>query len=435
MSNFNHYPDPTLNSAIKKAWYRLMPLMFIMYFVAFIDRINVGFAKDAMSADIGLSQSAFALGAGIFFAAYALFGIPANLMMNKLGAKVWLSSTTVVWGLLSAGTGLVSNEYQFVILRFLLGVAEAGFYPGILLLASIYFPNKIRASVIGIFVLGVPAALTLGSPISGALLDMQGFLGQPGWFWMFLLEGLPAVGLGIFAFFYLDDSPATARYLNPEEKQALLTQLSIEQSDTESSSVKAVLLSPKVWHLALIYGTIQVGVYGLNFIFLPPQVRHFAWLYVGIQESLVAAIPWAFSALGVYYIPRYADRKTHRRNPIATLNLVVAAIGLIISAYASPVLAIAALCLCAIGFLAVQPIFWTFPAQILSGKALAAGIGFCTTMGAFFSFLAPIIRVEAESQFNSPPAGLITLALFSLLSATLIFSLKFWPAKATAEVI
>lgn len=201
MSNFNHYPDPTLNSAIKKAWYRLMPLMFIMYFVAFIDRINVGFAKDAMSADIGLSQSAFALGAGIFFAAYALFGIPANLMMNKLGAKVWLSSTTVVWGLLSAGTGLVSNEYQFVILRFLLGVAEAGFYPGILLLASIYFPNKIRASVIGIFVLGVPAALTLGSPISGALLDMQGFLGQPGWFWMFLLEGLPAVGLGIFCLF------------------------------------------------------------------------------------------------------------------------------------------------------------------------------------------------------------------------------------------
>ena len=156
---------------------------------------------------------------------------------------------------------------------------------------------------------------------------------------------------------------------------------------------------------------------------------------LGFKESLVAAIPWAFSALGVYYIPRYADRKTHRRNPIATLNLVVAAIGLIISAYASPVLAIAALCLCAIGFLAVQPIFWTFPAQILSGKALAAGIGFCTTMGAFFSFLAPIIRVEAESQFNSPPAGLITLALFSLLSATLIFSLKFWPAKATAEVI
>lgn len=428
MSNFNHYEDPALNSAIKKSWYRLMPLMFVMYFVAFIDRINVGFAKDTMSADIGLSQSAYAFGAGIFFAAYAIFGIPANLLMNKLGAKIWLSSTTVVWGLLSAATGLVSSETEFIIVRFLLGVAEAGFYPGILLLASIYFPNKVRASVIGIFVLGVPAALTLGSPISGALLDMQGFLGKPGWFWMFMLEGLPAVGLGIFAFFFLDDNPAKARYLNPAEKQALINQLVTEQSNTESSSVKAVLLSPKVWHLALIYGTIQVGVYGLIF-FLPSQVATLLGSTLGFKESLVAALPWAFSALGVYYIPRYADRKTYRRRPIATLNLVIAAIGLIISSYASPVLAIAALCLCAIGFLAVQPIFWTFPAQILSGKALAAGIGFCTTMGAFFSFLAPMIRVESENLFSSPHAGLITLAVFSMLSATLIFSLRYWNLK------
>jgi len=412
-----------LNSAIKKTWRRLIPLMFSLYFVAFIDRVNVGFAKEAMSVDIGLSQSAFALGAGIFFAAYAIFGIPANLMMNKLGAKVWLSATTAVWGALSACTGFVSNEYQFIALRFLLGLAEAGFYPGILLLASLYFPNKVRASVIGIFVLGVPAALTLGSPISGALLEMHGVLGQPGWFWMFVLEGLPAVVLGIFAYFYLDDSPAKARFLNPEEKQALVAQLALEQTNTEASSVKEALKNSKVWHLAFIYGTIQVGVYGLLF-FLPSQVASLMGTNIGFKASLVAAIPWAVSAFGVYYIPRYADRKTSRRLPIAIGCMVIAALGLVVSSYAGPTVAIIALCFCAVSFLAVQPIFWTLPAQILSGPALAAGIGFCTTLGAAFSFLAPLIRTEAEQRFHSPHAGPLVLAAFSLLCATLLWALR-----------
>lgn len=389
------YTNSVLDSAIRKTWRRLVPLMFSLYFIAFIDRVNVGFAKDAMSVDIALSQSAFALGAGIFFAAYAIFGIPANLLMNRLGAKVWLSTTTAVWGALSACTGFVTNEIQFIVLRFLLGVAEAGFYPGILLLASVYFPNKIRASVIGIFVLGVPAALTLGSPISGALLEMHGILGRPGWFWMFVLEGLPAVALGIFAYFYLDDNPGKARYLTSEEKQALVTQLAQEQKNTEASSVKQALKNSKVWHLAFIYGTIQIGVYGLMF-FLPSQIASLMGTTLGFKASLVAAIPWAVSAFGVYYLPRYADRKTSRRLPIAVGCMVIAALGLVVSSYASPVVAIVALCFCAVSFLAVQPIFWTFPAQILSGPALAAGIGFCTTLGALFSFLAPLIRTEAE---------------------------------------
>ncbi|EGE2519505.1 MFS transporter, partial [Shigella dysenteriae] len=225
MANITQYDNPLLNSAIQKSWKRLVPLMFIMYFVAFIDRVNVGFAKDAMKLDIGLSESAFALGAGIFFAAYALFGIPANLILNKIGAQKWLSITTAIWGLLSAMTGFVTSETQFIILRFLLGLGEAGFYPGILLLASIYFPNKVRGSVVGIFVLGVPLALTLGSPISGALLELHGWMGRPGWFWMFVIEGLPALVLGIFAWFYLDDNPTKARFLTQKEKDALNKQL------------------------------------------------------------------------------------------------------------------------------------------------------------------------------------------------------------------
>lgn len=435
MKTITAFDNPVLNSAITKSWKRLVPLMFILYFIAFIDRVNVGFAKEAMQIDIGLSNSAFAMGAGIFFAAYALFGIPANLILNKIGAQKWLSITTILWGVLSALTGMVQNETQFIVLRFLLGLGEAGFYPGILLLASIYFPNKVRASVVGIFVLGVPLALTLGSPLSGALLEMHGFLGKPGWFWMFVIEGLPAVFMGIFAWFWLDDNPEKARFLNPDEKKALITQLRQEQSQTQTSSVSVALKSGKVWHLAMIYGTIQISVFGLMF-FLPSQVAHLMGSTLGFKESLVAAIPWACSAVGVYYIPRLADRMPERRITISVLCMLAAALGLFISAWSGPVLAIAALSLSAIGFLSVQPIFWTFPAQVVSGSALAAGIGFCTTMGAFCSFLAPIIRVEVDNFFGNDSAGLVALSVITVGCALLIAALsrtKFAHDVAIAE--
>jgi len=423
MAKVTIFDNHLLNIAVGKAWARLMPLMFILYFIAFIDRVNVGFAKSAMQSDIGLSDPAYALGAGIFFAAYAIFGIPANLIMTKIGAKRWISITTIIWGLLSALTGFVQNETQFIVLRFILGLAEAGFYPGILLLASIYFPDKIRASVIGIFVLGVPCALTLGSPISGALLELHGVLGYAGWTWMFVLEGVPAVFLGVFAYFYLDDNPSVARFLTQDERDALNTQLSSEVKKTQTSNVTTALKSLSVWHIALIYGTIQIGVYGLIF-FLPSQVALLMGSEVNFKSSLVAAIPWLFSALGVYFIPRYADKYPEKRVFISATCLFISAFGLVVSAYASPVIAIGALCLCAVGFLAVQPIFWTFPPQILSGTALAAGIGFCTTMGAACSFIAPIIRVHVDQFFNNSEAGLVALALFSIICAVLILALK-----------
>ncbi|QWA13140.1 MFS transporter [Sodalis ligni] len=431
MKTITVFDNPVLNSAVTKAWKRLVPLMFSLYFIAFIDRVNVGFAKEAMQTDIGLSNAAFALGAGIFFAAYALFGIPANLILNKIGAQKWLSFTAALWGVLSALTGLVHNETQFVILRFLLGLGEAGFYPGILLLASIYFPNKIRASVVGIFVLGVPLALTLGSPISGALLELHGFLGRPGWFWMFLLEGIPAALMGIFAFFYLDDNPAKARFLTQEEKTALIAQLSTEQQQTVTGSALTALKSIKVWHLALIYGTIQISVYGLMF-FLPSQVASLMGSTIGFKVSLVAAIPWACSAFGVYFIPRIADKYPAQRVSISVLCMLAAALGLALSAFSGPVMAMAALSLSAIGFLSVQPIFWTFPPQIVSGSALAAAIGFCTTMGAFCSFLAPMIRVEVEQWFNSNTAGLMALAFITVFCALLIACLS--KKKAAGKV-
>ena len=419
MKAITAYDNPILNKALGKVWIRLMPLLFILYFIAFIDRVNVGFAKNAMQADIHLTESAYALGAGIFFAAYAIFGVPANLILNKIGARIWISLTTVIWGLLSALTGFITSEWEFIIIRFLLGLAEAGFYPGILLLASIYFPDKIRGSVVGAFVLAVPFALALGSPLSGALLELHGFLGHAGWTWMFVIEGVPAVFIGIFCFYYLDDTPRKARFLTEEERNALCSQLEGESKKQQVSHVSAALKSAPVWHLALIYGFLQIGVYGMLF-FMPSQVAALIGTNVGFKASMVAAIPYAAAVFGVYYIPRFTDKYPEKRIPVAALIVFLAAIGLTISAFATPAIAIIALCFSCIGLLAVQPIFWTFPPQALSGAALAAGIGFCTMLGAIGSFLAPIIRVEVEKFFQNDASGLIALTLLSLISALLL---------------
>ncbi|MHC5308074.1 MFS transporter [Bartonella sp. LJL80] len=419
MKTITAYDNPLLNKAIGKVWVRLMPLLFILYFVAFIDRVNIGFAKDAMQADIHLSDGAYALGAGIFFCAYALFGVPANLILNRIGARLWISLTTVIWGVLSMATGFITNEFEFIVIRFLLGIAEAGFYPGILLMASIFFPDKVRGAVIGAFVLAVPFALALGSPISGALLELHGFLGHAGWTWMFVLEGLPAVFIGIFCYFYLDDTPDKAKFLQSEERAILAETIAIEGKQQQVSRVADAIRSPAVWHLALMYGFLQVGVYGMLF-FMPSQVAALMGTTIGFKASLVAAIPYAAAVFGVYYIPRYTDSFPHLRIPVAAFIVILAAVGLTLSAFASAPVAIVALSFSAVGFLAVQPIFWTFPPQVLSGAALAAGIGFCTMLGAVGSFLAPIIRVEAESMFANKSAGLVVLSLCTIVCAALI---------------
>lgn len=413
------YQDPLLNKTVTKVWVRLMPLLFILYFVAFIDRVNIGFAKDAMQSDLHLSDNAYALGAGIFFSAYALFGVPANLILNRIGARKWISMTTVVWGALSMTTGFITNEYEFVLLRFFLGVAEAGFYPGILLLASMFFPDKVRGTVISAFVLAVPFALALGSPISGALLELEGLFGYAGWTWMFIVEGLPAVFTGIFCYFYLDDTPDNAKFLSADERMVLCEQLAKESKKQQVRHFGGAVKSTALWHLALIYGFLQIGNYGMLF-FLPSQVAALMGTTIGFKASIVAAIPYIAAIFGVYYIPRYTDRHPNLRLVVAALIVILAAIGLAASAYASAPFAIVALSVSAIGLLAVQPIFWTFPPQVLSGSALAAGIGICTMVGAIGSFFAPIIRVESESLLASKSGGLVVLSLFTLVCAALI---------------
>ncbi|HBQ6076005.1 TPA: MFS transporter [Klebsiella pneumoniae subsp. pneumoniae] len=378
-----------LESVVKKNRARLIPFMLALYVLAFLDRSNIGFAKETYQLDTGLSNEAYALGAGIFFVVYAFLGVPANLLMRKFGARRWIGCTTLLWGVLSAAMAWADTEAKFLLVRTLLGA---------------------------------PLALTLGSPLSGALLEMHGFMGHPGWFWMFVIEGLLAVAAGAFTFFWLDDSPQHARFLSAAEKQALISELAREEEKKIASRLSDALRNGRVWQLALIYLTIQVAVYGLIF-FLPTQVAALLGTKVGFVASVVTAIPWVAALFGTWLIPRYSDRTGERRN-IAALTLLAAAVGIAVSGLVAPVLAIIALCVAAVGVIAVQPVFWTMPTQLLSGTALAAGIGFVNLFGAIGGFLAPIVRVQAETLFASSAAGLLTLAGVAIVGVVIIFSLS-----------
>jgi MFS family permease len=404
-----------LDQALAKTRWRLIPFMLALYILAFLDRSNLGFAKQAYQHDTGLSEQAFALGAGIFFVAYAALGVPANLLMKRFGARRWIGLTTLAWGVISTAVAYADVEWKFLVLRTLLGAAEAGFFPGMIYLTAQWFPQSHRGGVMGLFYMGAPLALMLGSPLSGALLELNGAGGHPGWYWMFLIEGALAIVVGLFTFAYLDDAPAEARFLSQEEREALLDELSSEEQAKPSTRIRDAWGQPRVWHLALIYMAIQISVYGVVF-FLPTQVASLLGTTMGFKASLVAAIPWVAALVATCLLPRFSDRIGERRNT-AALTLLCAGLGIGASALATPYWAIAALCVAAAGFIAVQPIFWTIPTSMLSGSALAAGIGFINMFGAVGGFLAPLIRVQAEAVFANKTAGLLALAAITLLGA------------------
>jgi MFS family permease len=415
----------TLPAALlRKVSWRLLPFLLLMYIMAFLDRANVGFAKQAFQADTGIGDAAFAFGAGVFFAGYALLEVPSNLIMHKIGARLWMCRIMVTWGLISAAMVFAHTETTFYVLRFLLGVAEAGFFPGVILYLTYWFPGAARGKAMGFFYFGAPLAFIFGSPLSGLLLELDGFMGSHGWQWLFAVEGLMATAVGIWAYFYLDNRPADAKWLSPEERSQLQAVLDAEDSHKQShGSLLKVLCQPAVLYLCLIYLLIQASVYGVVF-YLPTQVAGLLGTKVGLMVGLVSAVPWLCALLAAWQIPALADR-TGQRRTVAALTLVVSGLGIAASVtFTSPLLGILALCFAASGFIAVQPVFWTFPGSFLAGSAAAGAIALINSFGALGGFIAPILKNWAEGAFHSPAAGLYLLAITTLIAAALVMGIR-----------
>ena len=422
--------DLDLSQAIRKSIRRIIPMVTLMFILAYLDRSNIGFAKQEFQLDTGLSDAAYAFGAGIFFIGYALFEVPSNILLYRIGARVWLARIMITWGLVSAAMMFAHTETMFIFLRFLLGVSEAGFFPGVILYLTFWFPQHIRARVTGYFLFGAPLAFIIGGPLSGSLLSLEGTtlaFGLRGWQLMFVVEGLLASAVGIWVFFYLDDRPDDARWLTQQEKAALSQTLNHEEQMKLAHGPKGVwqaLLDVRVLYLCLIWFTDQVCGYGIYF-FLPTQIATLMGTKVGLLVGFVTAIPPLCAAIAVYYVPRIAEKLQERRY-VAAVTFMCGAVGIALSGFAEsiPLIAIVALCVAAAGHLAMQPLYWTFPSSYLGGAAAASGIALINSMGNLGGFVAPNLRVWAEHSFSSPQAGLYFLALVTAAGSLMILALR-----------
>ncbi|MBJ9970155.1 MULTISPECIES: MFS transporter [Providencia] len=419
-----------LSSATSKAIRKIIPMVVLMFILAYLDRSNIGFAKQEFQLTTGLSDAAYAFGAGIFFIGYALFEVPSNILLYRIGARVWLSRIMVTWGLVSAAMMFAHDETTFIVLRFLLGVSEAGFFPGVILYLTFWFPQNIRARVTGYFLFGAPLAFIIGGPLSGSLLSLEGTsfaFGLYGWQLMFVVEGLLASIVGIWVFFYLDDRPEKAKWLTAEEKSALSAKLALEEDAKAGHSPKGALralLDMRVLYLCLIWFTVQICGYGIYF-FLPTQIGTLLGSKVGILVGFVTAIPPLCAAIAVYYVPRISERLKERRK-VAAITFMLGAAGIAVSGLfdSIPVIAIIALCVAAAGHLAMQPLYWSFPSAYLGGTAAASGIALINSVGNLGGFVAPNLRVWAETTFESARAGLYFIALVTFIGGLLILTLK-----------
>ncbi|MBG0737879.1 MFS transporter [Paeniglutamicibacter antarcticus] len=430
--------SPVLKAAISKAAKRLMPMLVILYVVSFLDRTNVGFAEAALKTDRGVGAGAFALGAGIFFIGYAIFEIPSNLLLKKIGAKIWLARIAITWGIVSACFAFVQGETSFIVLRFLLGVTEAGLFPGVIMFLADWFPNKVRVQMFAIFYLAQPFSQIIGNPLSGWLINIGDQIpGVHGWQVMFLVEGSLAVLAGIAALIFLINGPEKATFLSRAEKDALEEIMALEnvvKDETGPRGVWAAMRNGKVWYFTVIYFCLQVAVYGVTF-FLPQQVASLTGQKVGLAVGLLVGIPWFFGIFACYFMGKAATTIRRRRN---MGGILFASTGLCIfgSAWAGtnhqPVLGLIFITLAVCSFLAVGPITWSYPTAFLTGTAAAAGIGLINSLGNLGGFVAPILRTAVNEAAKSPTgsAGVYALGVLPFLAAAMMFYTRRFKNKA-----
>jgi predicted MFS family arabinose efflux permease len=411
--------------AVAKSTRRLIPFLLLMYVLAFLDRANVGFARQALHDTVGISDAAFAFGASIFFIAYVLLEIPSNIAMHKVGARTWMCRIMVTWGLVSAATMFVEGTTSFYVLRFILGACEAGFFPGVILYLTYWFPDRTRAKAMGLFYFGAPLAFIFGAPLSGYLLQFDGALGLHGYQWMFMLEGLAATVAGVWAYFYLDNKPNDAKWLDAEEKAALGAALQAEQSAKLGHcphGVLAALRDRTVLYFGLIFFLIQMGVSVVVF-YLPTFIAKALGTGPNTTVGFLVAIPWTCALIATFFVPRLAARDD-RLVTFGCASLVTAAVAMFLAAGGSPFWSVVAMCFAVAGLWAVQPIFWTMLTNYLGGLAAVSGIAMVNTIGNIGNFVSPNVKAWADTSFGSGFAGLILLSGVVLVSALLFVGLR-----------
>lgn len=436
-------PAPDVaRSAIRKVSLRLVPFVALMFFINFLDRTAIGFAApNGMNTDLALSAAQFGFASGVFFIGYILLEVPSNLALHRFGARRWLSRIMVSWGIVALLFTWVQNFEQLVVLRFLLGVAEAGFFPGAILFLSLWVPAQYRGRVLMLFYLAQPLTTVIGAPLAGALIQQHDvFFGLEGWRFMFLGVAIPAIIVGVIAWFYLKDKPSDAKWLSPSEQVWLTDALTAERAATEKSekhvSARFAFGSGRVWMLSFIYFGFIYGLYALAF-FLPTIIKGFqsetGATFDVFQQGLITAIPYLPAAIAMYFWSKDASKRGLKTWHIA-VPAVVGAISIPLALFAgSPAATIAVITITAMAIFAALPNFWTLPTKFLTGVAAAAGVALINTIGNLAGFSAPYITGAVHDWTGGYEVPMIIVGVFMLISAVLMVLLARNDKKTTVD--
>jgi len=406
----------------RKVDFRLIPFLFLCYILAYLDRVNVGFAKLQMLKDLSLSEAAFATGAGIFFIGYFFFEVPSNIALKKFGARKWIARIMVSWGIVSCLMMFVKNEWAFYGMRCLLGIAEAGFFPGIIFYLTLWYPSTLRSSRTAFFVSAIAVSGVIGNPLSGWIMDtLSGAFGLAGWQWLFLIEGVPSIIVGIWVLYYLDSSIQEAKWLTDDEKALLIGNIDEEEKKKHEVKVIDAFKSAKVWVLSAIYFTLIIGLYGIVF-WLPTIIRAFGVKsYLGV--GLITAIPYGVAIAGMILLSRSSDRTGERRMHYV-LTVSAGCVGLILSGVfaSNPILSVIFLSIGTLGILGSMPIFWPIPSAFLTGTAAAAGIGIVNSIGNLGGYVGPNVPIWIKYYSRDPSAALYFIAFIMFLGGFLVLA-------------
>ncbi|MBY8863134.1 MFS transporter [Nocardia sp. CA2R105] len=411
-------------TTLRKVGLRLVPFLGLLYFVNYLDRVNIGFAgPSGMKHDLALSETAFGFASGIFFLGYLVLEVPSNLALHRFGARRWMARIMLSWGVIATAMVFVPNATVLIVLRFALGVAEAGFFPGILLYLTYWFPQRYRARIVAMFMVAVPISTAVGSTLSSLVIQYgDGIFGLSGWRFMFLVEGVPALILAVLTWFYLTDRPEQAGWLNAPEREWLASEIMREEAELahgEHWTLRRALTHPRILGLAAIYGGIAYGLYALGF-FLPTIIagfqQQYGTHYSVVQRGLITAVPYVIGAVAMVWWGRHGDRTGERRWHVA-LPSIIGGLAIPAALYlGNPFAAMTAVTVCAVGVLAALPTFWALPSTFLSGAAAAGGIALINSLGNISGFAAPYITGWLKDLTGTQRAGLWVVGVYMVLA-------------------